>query len=306
LKIKSAKELNNMGKYDLHIHTKYSPDADLPVSEIIDICTEKNMHTVALTDHNSVAASTDFFNSNIKTDITVIPGIELDCSYQGITFHMLGYNIDYSSNDFIEWQKEFTRREMDAVPMRIKKLQNLGMIIDENEVYEKAGGMIPQEELMAEIVLENKENHSHPLLQSYLPDGEKSDMPFIHFFWDIFGHNKPAHVPIEYLDAITAVDLIKSNGGTPILSHPGANFNDDLALIDEIIGMGLSGIEVYSNYHSKVLTSKFKKYALDMNLMITCGSDFHGRNKPLIKIGSCSYPNEDEALIIETVNRILT
>jgi 3',5'-nucleoside bisphosphate phosphatase len=294
-----------MSKYDLHIHSKYSPDADLQVSDIIDICTEKNMKTIALTDHNSVEESIDFFNSNIKTDITVIPGIEIDCSYQGRTFHILGYNIDYNSIDFKDWQQEFTEREMNAVPERIKRLQNLNMMIDEATVFEKAGNTIPQEELMAEIILDNKENHNHPLLQAYLLGGEKSDMPFINFFWDFFGHNKPAHVPVEYLDVPSALDLIIYNGGTPILAHPGANFNDNLALIDEIVNMGLSGIEVYSNYHSKNLTSKFKKYALANDLMITCGSDFHGRNKPLIKIGSCNYPEADEILIEDTINRIL-
>lgn len=275
-----------MSTIDLHIHSQYSPDADLPVSNIINICKGKGIKAISIADHNTVKASKEIFSSNIISDIQLIPGVELDCTYKGRTFHLLGYYIDFKSIDFDDWEKEFIRRELEAVPKRIQKLQELGMKISEKSVYERSDKTIPQEELMAEIILENSANRNHPLLTTYFEGGVKSNQPFINFFWDFFGHGKTAHVPVEYLNISEAIDMVRSNGGISVLAHPGANFKEDISFIDEIVSHGISGIEVFSTYHSEKQIDGFKKYALNEKLLMTCGSDFHGNNKPLISIGN--------------------
>lgn len=286
-----------MSKIDLHIHSQHSPDADLPVSEIIEICEKSGIKAISITDHNTVKASKEIFNNNITSKVQLIPGVELDCSYKGLTFHLLAYYFDFKSRDFEDWEKEFIRRELEAVPKRVQKLQNLGMKISEKDLYERSDKTIPQEELMAEIILEDPANRNHPLLTEYFEGGNKSDQPFINFFWDFFGHGKSAHVPVEYLSVPDAIDMVKSNGGISILAHPGANFKDNIILVDEIVRHGISGIEVFSTYHSPKQINLFKNYAIDKKLIMTCGSDFHGRNKPLISIGNFDCHNSEDEIL---------
>ncbi|MCP4179683.1 MAG: PHP domain-containing protein [bacterium] len=288
-----------MSKIDLHIHTSYSPDADFCIEKIIDIAEKSCMEKISFTDHNTIEAHKELVSKNIKTNIEIITGIELDCSFNCKNFHLLGYNIDINSDDFDNWLNVFTKREMDAVPERISKLQSLGFIIDKNEVYQRAGDSIPQEELMAEIILENKDNHNHPKLTPYMKNGSRSDMPLINFFWDFFSQGKPIHIPVEYLNINDAISMIKDNGGIPILAHPGANFKNDIEFVKKIMNHGIEGIEAISSYHTPELTELFLDLTNKEKYLISCGSDFHGKNKPLIKIGD--FDCKDEQLILKEI-----
>jgi len=53
--------------------------------------------------------------------------------------------------------------------------------------------------------------------------GKRSDMPYINFYLDYFAQGKPAFVPIQYMSFRHAVEMIKDNGGIPIVAHPGLN-----------------------------------------------------------------------------------
>lgn len=43
-----------MAAYDLHIHSGYSSDGELPVAAIVDLCAARGLDAFSLTDHNSV------------------------------------------------------------------------------------------------------------------------------------------------------------------------------------------------------------------------------------------------------------
>ena len=54
--------------------------------------------------------------------------------------------------------------------------------------------------------------------------GERSDMPYINFYLDYFAQGRPAFVPVEYMAFRDAVELVRDNGGVPVVAHPGLNF----------------------------------------------------------------------------------
>ena len=43
-----------MAAYDLHIHSGYSSDGELPVAAIVGLCAARGLDAFSLTDHNSV------------------------------------------------------------------------------------------------------------------------------------------------------------------------------------------------------------------------------------------------------------
>ena len=43
-----------MAAYDLHIHSGYSNDGELPVAAIVGLCAARGLDAFSLTDHNSV------------------------------------------------------------------------------------------------------------------------------------------------------------------------------------------------------------------------------------------------------------
>ncbi len=64
-----------MLKCDLHVHTNYSRDGESSVEEIIRAAEKRGLDVIAITDHDTVEGAR--YASGIKTDILVIPGIEI-------------------------------------------------------------------------------------------------------------------------------------------------------------------------------------------------------------------------------------
>jgi 3',5'-nucleoside bisphosphate phosphatase len=293
-----------MNKIDLHVHSQFSNDGELGVKEIIDKCSENNISVLSITDHNSVAATSEASQICQNKGIKFIPGIEIDCSYKGTDIHLLGYNIDWQSTDFVVLEKSFRHQVMEAFPKMIRNLEKSGIKVNSDEVLEKADGKLPCEELIAEVLLSDKKYHSNIKLSPYLKGGNRSDMPYINFYLDFFAQGKPAYVKIELIDYHDAVEIIKSNNGTPIVAHPGMNLKGKEEMILELMDNGACGLEVFNNYHNKNQVIYFAEIAVQNGLIMTCGSDFHGKNKPLIDIGNYYFDKKYLDYLIKSTQKL--
>lgn len=278
-------------KVDLHIHSLHSGDGEHSVEKIMTLCKQSGIGTIAITDHNSVQGVDEAIILGKQLEVRVISGIEIDCCHKGINLHLLGYFINHKSTDFLDLQKAIFDLELSTLAEELEKLRLLGIHVDEIKIREKSTGLISPIEFIAEVALADPRNLTVEILKPYRPGAARSDMPYVNFYWDLCSQGKPAYVPIEYMNLKNAISLVKDNGGIPVIAHPAQNLKD-LNLIDDIIAAGVEGIEVFSNYHSADQVDFFHKKALEKKLIITCGSDFHGKYKPAIKLGQFGYYNE--------------
>lgn len=277
-----------MEKIDLHMHSNHSDDADFPVATVIARCLANGISTLAVTDHNN-ANSVPEAKALASSSLNVLSGIEIDCTFAGRNFHLLGYGFT-PSNDFVEIYDNFSAIQRELTPQKFAKLRGLKFHLDEQRLEQVCGGAIPQEEQMGEVILEDPRNDGHPLLMPYRPGGERADMPLINFYWDFFGPGKVCYMPVTYPAMERMVEVIRHNGGIPILAHIGANVKQDhTQVIDEMLKIGVMGAEVFSSYHSPELASQLYEFIVGRSAFVTCGSDFHGRNKPKIEVGQCAY-----------------
>lgn len=275
-----------MNKLDLHIHSCFSDDGELSPEAIIDMAIKAGMDTIAITDHNSVKGIKRAIEYAKDKDINIIPGIEIDCTFNGINLHLLGYNIDFTNECFNKLEEDILAQERAAAIKKIEKIKEVTSLeLDANEVLKKSHNGIVTGELIAEVLLENKENLKSTILKPYIEGGNRSDMPFVNFYWDYFSKGKPAYVDIKFIQLKEAIRMIKETNGISAIAHPGNNLKGNLEVIDDLIDEGIDGIEVYSSYHSDEDIKYFFDKAVESNLIITCGTDFHGKNKPNISIG---------------------
>jgi predicted metal-dependent phosphoesterase TrpH len=83
--------------------------------------------------------------------------------------------------------------------------------------------------------------------------------------------------------------MIQDVQGVPVLAHPftlGLNSPKALkAFLQELADFGLAGLEVFYPEHSPEQEALYLKLAREMGLLVTGGSDFHGLNKPEVKLG---------------------
>lgn len=287
----------------MHIHSQYSNDGEFSIDEIISKCINRKVNLFALTDHNSVRGIEEAINPTKEIGLEFIPGIEIDCNYKGTNLHVLGYNINWKSEDFQKLEANIASKIMDSFAEKVHNLHHLGFKIDADAVLSKATGGLPTEELIAEVMLSDDKYHT-PLLLPYMEGGDRSDMPYINFYLDYFAQGKPAFVPIEYMDYKYTIEMIKDNGGLPIVAHPGLNLKGKESIVEELLSNGAEGLEIFNNYHDANQIEYFATLVWQQNSIMTCGSDFHGKTKPLINIGQYKYDNRFNDYLSSSLQQI--
>lgn len=290
---------------DLHIHSEYSLDGSLNVQDILNGSQEAGLKVISITDHNIVKAVYEALSEGLNRNIRVIPGIEIDCNYKGTDIHVLGYNINWQSKDFGKLEIDFATKIMGAFSQMIVNLHRMGIDINAAEVLEKAAGQPPSGELIAEVLLTNAKYDGLKQMDPYRPGGSRSDNPYLNFYFDFFAQGKPAHVDINYMSFEQAVELIRKNGGIPVIAHPGLNFAGREQVVEELLKLGARGLEAFNNYHTEKQIEYFAEVAVKNKVLMTGGSDFHGKTKPVIKLGSYKRIQAYAAYFRESVEELL-
>lgn len=281
---------------DLHIHSSYSDDGEFTPQEIVAQCMAQDMKLIAITDHNSVRGVAEARQA--ADGLKVIPGVELDCTYENRNFHLLGYSFDYTRKEFAQIEQNILRQEKAAAEEKIRLFTKAsGIPLHPPDIIAAAKDGIVTGELIAEFVLALDNAANYAILSPYLPGGAKSDMPYVRFYWDYFSEGRPAYVPIQYPTLPEAAALIHSAGGIAVLAHPGQNLKEEDTLLSGIIAEGIDGIEVFSSYHSRPAAEYYLDIARRHKLLVTCGSDYHGKNKPNIKLGAHGAWLEDTVIL---------
>lgn len=274
-----------MAKIDLHIHSSCSDDGEFSIPEIMDLCKQSQIKYMSITDHNTVRGIPEALALAGQMGIHVISGVELDCAYKGRNFHLLGYHFDYTKPVFSEIEKGILKQEQNAAEQKIELIRNeTGIPLHTEEVLQASGDGIVTGELIAEILLTKEDAKNYKVLSPYLPGGRRCDNPYVNFYWDYFSQGKPAYVPIEYISMEEGIALIHEAGGIAVLAHPGQNLQGDYAFLQQIMKTDIDGIEAYSSYHCRMEITYFNEIAQENGLLITCGSDFHGKTKPSIRL----------------------
>lgn len=288
-------------KIDLHMHSWYSDDGEFMPEKLVEQCLARGINVMSVTDHNCAKANGEAEKEAEKKGIRYISGIEIDCVYKGLDFHVLGYGIDYRSEDFQRIEEQIEKQVFRASLERLEKTRGLGFCVTENEMWNLSKDNYWKVswtgEMFGEMLLSKPEYMEHPLLKPYRFGGERSDNPYVNFYWDYYAQGKHCYVKIEYPSMEKVIELIHKNGGRAVLAHPGVNLRGRESLLDVVLRLGLDGIEAFSSYHTLPETEFFYEQAKKRKLLITCGSDYHGKTKPSVHLAG--YSNLPSDFVLE-------
>ena len=286
-----------MSYIDLHMHSYYSDDGEFEPKQLIDLCLEKNIKYFSIADHNSVRGIKEAKEYCVGKNINIIPAIELDCTFNEINLHVLGYGIDCDKTVFYDIEDNIIKQEQFASKKRMKLVKELGIDFSDEIINSLSRNGVVNGEMIAEAAMKFDKNHENPLLMPYYENGSRSDNPYVNFYWDYCAQGKAAYAEVSFISLQEAINIIEESGGIPILAHPGNNIKENINLLEQIISCGIKGIEVYSSYHSKEQVEFYKKFSLKHKLLLTCGSDFHGKTKPSIVIGGTDCEGIEDKII---------
>ena len=287
---------------DLHMHSMYSDDGEFTPTSLVEQCAAAGVRVMAIADHNWVKAIDEEKEAAEKYGIKVIPAIEIDCTWNSLNFHVLGYGIDYNRPEFNELGESIEKQALALQTIFLDKINALGFEVRKEQIDAVCTNGVYTGEGFAEVLLADERYTGNELLKPYRAGGTRSDNPYVNFYWDYCSQGKPCYVEIHYPTVEEIIALIHDAGGKAVLAHPGNNLKGHLDYFDDMCALGFDGVEAFSSYHSQETIDYFYNKGKEHGLMITCGSDFHGKTKPAIFLGEngCEDPDEVAEYLKET------
>lgn len=263
---------------DMHTHTNYS-DGELSPNELVKYAISRNIGVLAITDHDTISGIkiVDKSADNIiESGIKIINGIELSAKVDKGRMHILGYGIDLDHENLNKKMIELRSISINAtmnIYEQIKKDYNIVFSDEDIDNLMSANHNIGRPDLAKLCIKYGYVNTVKEAFDKYLVDA----------------YNKTRKVR-KGLEIEECLNLIINSGGIPVLAHPKTLELDDkelLILIKNMMQLGLQGIEVYHSSHSMSDMDKYLRIANTYNLLVSGGSDYHGKVcKPDIEIGT--------------------
>lgn len=280
-------------KIDLHMHSCYSADGEFSVAQLAEKAKEAQLDVIALSDHDTTAGVEEMIQKAAAYHIEVIPAIECSTVFEGMDVHLLGYGIDIHDPYFHGLGAHIKKMMDDALHERVVKLEKkYGVKIDEKRCIEEANGGNAYFNIITSMLNDPANAHIEDF-RPYQANGSRSDSPVVNFFWDKAHAGTDLFVAVNYPSFKESVEKIHQAGGIAVLAHPWIQFYEKEDLLEKAIACGIDGIEAFSNYHNAEQNAYFASYAKKKGLLITCGSDFHGKNKPKIMMGEYGYHGDE-------------
>lgn len=263
---------------DMHAHTNYS-DGDLSPQDLIRLAIDKRIGTLAITDHDTIEGIKKVNrNEDIIVDsgIEIINGIELSAKTDKGRMHILGYGIDLNN-------KALNKKMIDL------KDNSINSVLSIMEQIKRDYGIRFGYDDIKELVNANHNLGRPDLAKLCVKYGyaTSSQDAFDKYLIDAYNKTRQTSKGLQYQECL---ELIKNSGGIPVLAHPKSlelSEKEFLILLKEMISCGLKGIEVYHSSHLKEEMNYYLKIANKYGLLISGGSDFHGKTvKPDIELGT--------------------
>jgi predicted metal-dependent phosphoesterase TrpH len=263
--------LNSATPYcDLHTHSTLSDGLDTPTS-VVENALKKGLVALSLTDHDTVMGIAEARQRAEGTGLDVITGVELSSSVGDSELHILGYLFDEQNSELLSQLDDFRSIRRERASTMIQRLHKLGKPVDEVEVLRRAKGDTVGRPHIAEVMLE----------QGHVSSIEEA-------FRKYLGIHAPAWVPKPIFTPREAIDLISNAGGVSSLAHPATVGRDEL--IPELVDYGLIGLEAMHPKHDQAKINYYTKMAGDLGLIVTGGSDCHGRRPEGSVVGYGNVP----------------
>ncbi|MBN1049501.1 PHP domain-containing protein [Clostridium botulinum] len=264
-----------MYKMDFHIHTS-SSDGLLSPTEVVKRAKENSVSYLAITDHDTLSGLDIGIKCGKELGVTIIPGIELSTQYNNESIHLLGF---FKDNNF----------NSSKLIVELDKIKN-HRIIRAKEIIKKLKSEFNIAISFDDVLANGKDTIARPhIARAIIDAGYDYNIEYI--FQNFIGKDCKAYVPTLKLSTEDGISLLKSYNALVFLAHPKLISNSK---IDDFLKMDLDGIEAIYFQNTKAEEEKFINIAIENNLLISCGSDFHGNLKDDKKhgdIGSMTMPS---------------
>lgn len=255
---------------DLHLHSTASDGADGP-GVVAGRAAALGIGAIALTDHDTVAGIAEAQTAAAIHGVAYLPAVEITARHGRHEVHVLGYGIDPAAPALAALLETGSALRDRRIRTMIAKLNELGVPVDAEAVFELSGGGSVGRMHLARVV------------------HEMGHAPTVQGVFDKYiGAGKRAYAPRTAVAVAEAIDAIHGAGGLAFLAHPG--IGKTRHVLPALLALPFDGIEAYHARHSPGQTEGFIALANERGLMVSGGSDCHGAAKFEPTMGKVQVP----------------
>lgn len=263
---------------DLHAHTRVSDGTDSP-RELINAALIHGIDILAITDHDSIDGWSEAVGA-LRGKMKLVLGAEISCLTQsGVSVHMLGLLFDGSN---LEMQRMLDQTRDDRVPRMIKMI----------ELLNAAGIAVTMADVDAVRPIGSTLGRPHladALVKSGFIDSRDEA------FKGLLNNDSEFYVAHIAPTPETAIRQIRDAGGVAVIAHPFASHRGetlDAAAFLSLVQTGLNGVEVDHRDQNLAERQILRGIALDLDLVVTGSSDYHGVGKLNVLGENTTHPAE--------------
>ncbi len=256
---------------DLHVHSTRSDGTDSP-REVVALAAAAGLTAVALTDHDTLDGIAEATAAADRHGIRLVPGTELSVDWPTGTMHMLVYFLEPVAGPLQDRLEAIRQARATRNRRILERLAHHGIVIEHTDVVAEAGGGVIGRPHIAALLVAR---------------GHVADMTDAFDRW--LAKGRPAYVDRIRLGAHEAIALARESGAVPVIAHPhtlGIAADDYRRAFEELAAAGLAGVESYYSEYEPALRNHLAGLCAKLGLVATGGSDYHGRYKPGLAVGS--------------------
>lgn len=277
---------------DLHTHSNIS-DGTLSPELLVHAALEKGIHTLALTDHDSMDGLILAENIAKNHPIQIISGVEISSQWsrpstnKSYGVHIVALNMQNPEplQRLLEQQKKIRAERSKQICDLLIPLIQMDIYPDVIAQVDGEADRVTRTHIAKSLVAKGVVSRPQQAFDKYIKEGKK------------------AYVKFDGLGLEETIKVIHESKGYAVLAHPtryDLSATNVRYLIELFAQHGGDAIELPPAVEPLSTRQMVDRMIEQFDLKVSVGSDFHGDNMPWIKLGSIPKVKEGQVGIWES------
>ena len=271
---------------DLHTHSNIS-DGTLSPDALVKSAVECGIHTLALTDHDTMDGVELVRKTAQQYDIHIISGVEVSSQWSrpatkksyGVHIVALDMQQPEPLQDALKIQKKIRAERAKQICHLLKSCIGQDIYEDVLTLVDGEADRITRTHIAKTLVNKGIVSRPQQAFDRFLKEGKR------------------AFVKFDGLSLQETIQIIHQSEGYAVLAHPtrydlsATNVRYLIELFAELKG---DAVELPSSGEPLSTRQMVDRMIEQLELKVSIGSDFHGDNMPWIKLGHTPVPKADQ------------
>ena len=277
---------------DLHTHTHIS-DGTYSPEQLVEAAVDLKIHTLAVTDHDTMDALSRAKNYAQDYDIQIISGTEISSQWsrpntkKSYSVHIVALNMQDEApiREMLENQKKVRAERAKVICSLLQKCIDFDIYPDVVAKVDGQADRVTRTHIAKVLVEKNIVSRPQQAFDRFLKEGKK------------------AFVKFDGIGLKETIDVIHASQGFAVLAHPtryDLSATNIRYLIELFAESGGDAVELPPSVEPASTRQMVDRMIEQFDLAVSIGSDFHGENMPWIKLGNTPRVKEGQIGIWES------